>query len=232
MSNESSNDIRLVLREYIESLFIAILLAVLLRTFVLSAYKIPSESMLPTLRVGDFVFAYKLPYGVDIPIVGKRWWTGHMPERGDIVVFKHPQDKSASFIKRVIGLPGDRIEIKQGLLFVNDQMVPFEKLNGVSLDGVDAPNIEYRAEKFAGKPYSVMVSSEATKEIFGPMLVPPGHFFVLGDNRYSSDDSRHWGVVPMENIEGKAFVIWLSLDWTKRDSGFPAVRWGRLFKTL
>lgn len=231
--SSNGSDFKLVLREYIESLVIAVILAAVLRTFVLSAYKIPSESMLPNLLVGDFIFAYKLPYGVDIPLIGRKWATGHLPERGSVVVFKHPKDQTVSYVKRVVGLPGDRIEIRSGKLFINDretQMIefmpdaPIKSANGAS---------EYQLyiEKFSDKPHVIMIAKEMPQDNFGPLLVPPNNIFVLGDNRSASDDSRYWGPVPQEALEGELLMVWMSLDWASKEDGLPSIRWKRLFKT-
>lgn len=231
--SDSGADFKLVLREYVESLVIAVILAVILRTFVFTAYKIPSESMLPNLVVGDFIFAYKLPYGVDLPLVGKKWWTGQIPERGAIVVFKHPKDKTVSYVKRVVGLPGDRVEIRAGKVLINDQeaqMVeilpdaPIKSANGLS---------EYQlyVEKYSEQTHAIMIAKGEPVDNYGPILVPPDNIFVLGDNRSSSDDSRYWGTVPMESVEGQVFMIWMSLDWVSKEAGFPRIRWDRLFKT-
>lgn len=233
MSKHSRSDYKLVLREYIESLFIAIILAIVLRLFVFSAYKIPSESMMPTLRVGDFIFAYKLPYGVDLPLVGRRWSTGHLPSHGELIVFKHPKDKTVSYVKRVVGLPGDKVEIRSGLLLINDVEASQELIENISLE--DLPNIlEYQifAEKFSPHPHAIMKVKEDQSLNFGPQIIPPGQVFVLGDNRSSSDDSRYWGPVPLEYIEGRVFMIWMSLDWVRKQGGLPSIRWNRLFKTF
>ncbi len=231
--SDGNSDFKLVLREYVESFVIAVILAVILRTFVFSAYKIPSESMLPNLLVGDFIFTYELPYGVDIPLIGRKWSTGQMPERGKVVVFKHPKDKTVSYVKRVVGLPGDRIEVRNSRLILNgreaDQVefmpdAPIKSANGMS---------EYQLyiEKYSPKAHVIMLAKEEPVDNFGPILVPPDSIFVLGDNRSTSDDSRHWGVLPLESIEGEVFMIWMSFDWASKEDGFPRVRWERLFKT-
>lgn len=222
-------DFKAVLREYIESLLLAVLVAIILRSFVVTAYKIPTPSMLPTFKVGDFIFAFKLPYGVDLPFTNQKWSTGHRPARGEIIVFRHPKDRTVSYIKRVVGLPGDRIEVKQGVLILNGQAVPREKIEGAQLPEIGISHDIY-VEKVEGRPYGVLGFESDKSDNFGPLLVPPSHVFVLGDNRGLSDDSRNWGPVPLENIEGRVVMIWMSMDWSQKDSGWPRLRWGRLFQ--
>lgn len=217
----SRPDIRSIFREYFESLLIAILLALVIRSFVLTAYKIPTSSMLPTLKVGDFVFAYKLPFGLEIPFSDRKWVTGQMPKRGEIVVFRHPMDRTASFIKRVVGLPGDRVEIREGKLFVNQIEVGREPLLKVD---PEHPKLSLFVEKIEGRAH--LVSGEA--EDFPPTLVPPGAVFVMGDQRQESEDSRSFGPVPLENLEGRIVLIWMSLKWN--ESNESEVRWDRVFK--
>lgn len=215
-------DFKSILREYLESLVLAVLVAILIRSFILTAYKIPTSSMQPTLKTGDFVFAYKLPFGIEFPFSDRKWVTGQLPKRGDIVVFRHPKDKSASFIKRVIGLPGDRIEIKNGQLIVNQSPVPSELVQAVDQE---LPGISIYAEKLEGRAYAVAGQGAN----YGPELVPPGQIFMMGDLRAESEDSRVWGAVPVENIEGRVILIWMSLKWSGNES--PSVRWERIFKS-
>lgn len=221
-------DFRLVLREYLESLVIAVLLAVIIRIFVLSAYKIPTASMLPTLRVGDFIFAYKIPFGAEIPFISKKWSTGRLPKYGDLLVFKHPKDKGMSYVKRAVALPGDKIEIKKGRIILNDKPVEYTSIPSDKYQGL--PNVdEYQffKEKL-GQGGTIMTSKKEMEEDFGPLVVPPGEVFMLGDNRFSSDDSRYWGTVPVELIEGEVLIIWMSLDWVSKEAGFPTIRWERV----
>lgn len=216
-------DFKSILREYLESLALAILVAVIVRSFVLTAYKIPTSSMLPTLKVGDFIFAYKLPFGIELPFSERKWVTGQLPTRGDVVVFRHPKDRTASFIKRVVGLPGDRIEILDGVLVVNHRPVPREALTSRDQELLSE---QLFVEKLEGRPFAT--AGQAAD--FSPILVPPQHVFVLGDYRSESEDSRIWGTVPVENIEGRVVLVWMSLKWAEGTA--PRVRWERIFKTL
>ena len=180
------------LREYAEAAAIAILLALFIRAFVVQAFKIPSGSMEPTLLVGDHILVNKFLYGIKIPYVQSTLIPIGDPERGDIIVFIYPEDKSKDYIKRVIGLPGDRIQIHGKQIFVNG--VVFEDKYG---------------------HYDERVGN-SSRPLDGKWEVPKGHYFVMGDNRDHSADSRFWGFVPSPNIKGKAFIIyWSWPNWNR-----------------
>lgn len=224
--------VKILIREYSESLIVAVILALVLRFFVISAYKIPTGSMIPTLKVGDLIFAYRLPYGFPIPFSGGDRWSAKLPERGDVVVFRYPGNESVNYVKRVVGLPGDRIQIRNKHLFVNDQEAGYKALPSDSIQ--DLPGGEdYQVfqETLENSTHSVILNRADETDFFGPVVVPPGHFFVLGDNRDSSDDSRYWGTVPLKNLEGRVVMVWMSLDWLHRwgDDRLPNVRWERVF---
>lgn len=178
-------------REYAEAAAIAILLALFIRAFVVQAFKIPSGSMEPTLLVGDHILVNKFLYGIKLPYLQTTVIPISTPERGDIIVFIYPEDKSKDFIKRVIGIPGDRIQMQDRQVLVNGQ--PFDDKYG------------YYDER-AGNP----------NRSFGPVVVPKDHYFVMGDNRDHSMDSRFWGFVPSEAIKGRAFIIyWSWPNWER-----------------
>jgi len=198
------------IRDYAETLAIALLIALFVRTFVVQAFKIPSSSMVPTLLVGDHILVNKFIYGIRIPLIGKKVLTLASPERGDVIVFIYPRDRSKDFIKRVIGLPGEKVEIIGRNIYVNDRLI-------------EDPWGYYPAD--AGSRNS------ASREHFGPKTVPQGMLFVLGDNRYNSQDSRYWGFVPLDDVLGEAFVIYWSWDWGSR-SIIQKVRWNRLFDLI
>jgi len=189
-------------REYAEALVMAVVLALFIRTFVVQAFKIPSGSMLPTLQIGDHLLVNKFLYGIRIPIVGKRIFPLREPHRDDVIVFVYPQDPSKDFIKRVKGLPGETIEIRNKVLYVDGKVVED-----------DNAFYENTPERMARAP----------RDNFGPFLVPEGTVFVMGDNRDHSHDSRFWGTVPIDDILGKAFVLYWS--W---DSKEFRPRWSRL----
>ena len=194
-------------KEIIESIIIAILIALFIRTFIICAYKIPSRSMVPTLLVGDHLLVNKFMYGIKIPLLRKTIIPVSNPQRGDIVVFIFPDDRSKDFIKRVIGVSGDKIEIKNKKISINDK--EYKDSYGVYSDNIIYP------------------SSIQTRDNFGPVTVPEKSIFVMGDNRDESLDSRFWGFVPLKDVEGKAFIIYWS--WNREDHN---LRWQRLGNLL
>lgn len=223
---------KVVWREYIESLIVAILLALALRFFVVTAYKIPSSSMAPTLVIGDFIFAYRPAYGISVPFFEGLRLGEAIPERGEVVVFRAPGQESVRFVKRVVGLPGDRIEIKNGALWINEKMASYQLLTEVA----SSPELETsarwrsRRESLGENSHLVMDRVEDDAAVFGPVVVPPQHVFVLGDNRSDSEDSRYWGSVPAKNLEGRVFLIWMSFDWSALPKGerLPSIRGSRI----
>jgi signal peptidase I len=228
-----------VYREFLESLFVAIIIALILRTFVVAAYKIPTGSMIPTLKVGDCIFAWKLPFGVHIPFTKLMLFKSKVPQRGDVVVFKFPEDESVSYVKRVVGIPGDKIEIRQKRVFINDKMATYTPSTPEDQKQIqDLPARElYIVEKetIGDRSHFVTFRRGEDDDSYGPIVVPDGRLFVLGDNRDASDDSRsHWGMVPLENLEGEPVFIWLSLNWDKRfhDTSLPSIRTERLFSLI
>ncbi len=179
------------LREYVEAFGMAIFLALFIRTFLVQAFKIPSGSMLPTLQIGDHLLVNKLLYGLRIPIVGKRVFQVFSPEHDDVIVFIFPEDRSKDFIKRVKAVGGETIEVRDKVVYVNGEKV-------------DDPHA-YVAPDARVLPGTV-------RDNFGPYTVPEGHVFVMGDNRDHSHDSRFWGPVPIDDILGKAFILYWSWD--------------------
>jgi len=199
--NGSKRKRKSALREYAEAAAIAILLALFIRTFVVQAFKIPSGSMEPTLLIGDHILVNKFIYGVKLPFIRKTVIPVSEPERGDVIVFIYPVDPGKDFIKRVIGVPGDKVEIIDEKLFVNDQ--PYLHDPGV----------------YAERP--THIGNPGSKYNFGPVTVPEDQYFVMGDNRDHSYDSRFWGFVPESSIKGEAFMIYWS--WP---------HWRRTFDTI
>lgn len=195
------------LRENIEALVIALILALFIRTFFVQAFKIPTGSMLETLQIGDHILVNKFIYGVKIPFIQKTIIPVKSPKREDIVVFIYPEDRKKDFIKRVMGIAGDVIEIKNKKVYVN----------GKYLTG----NYEQH------KNYQIIPKSFSNRDNFGPVTVPENKLFVMGDNRDNSHDSRFWGFVPLKDVKGKAFIIYWS--WDKENFG---VRWNRMGSLL
>ena len=200
---ESIKKKKSVVREYAEAIAIAILLALFIRTFVVQAFKIPSGSMLPTLLIGDHLLVNKFIYGIRVPFSGKVLIPLKDPKSGDIIVFKFPKDRSIDYIKRVVGVPGDKIEVKNKKVYRNDKLAedPFAHFTSTT----------------------ILPGSVSPKDNFGPITVPEGKYFVMGDNRDNSSDSRFWGFVDLKAVSGKAFIIYWS--WDKENFG---VRWDRL----
>ena len=193
-----------VVREYAEALTVAVLLALVIRTFVVQAFKIPSSSMEPTLQIGDHILVNKFIYGVRIPFVGGRLLPFTSPHRGDVVVFIYPEDTSKDFIKRVVAVAGDTVEIREKKVYVNGE--PIEDPHAFYADGTKT-----RRDKRDNMP---------------PVTVPEGKLFVMGDNRDRSYDSRFWGFVDVGEVKGKAFIIYFSWD-ASAGSIVDWVRWGR-----
>lgn len=189
-------------REYAEAIGMALLLALFIRTFIVQAFKIPSGSMIPTLQIGDHILVNKLAYGVRIPGLGHYAVQFSTPKRGDVVVFIFPEDRTKDFIKRVIGVAGDTVEIRNKKIFINGKPI-------------EDPHAYFEGDDLPG---GVQIKDE-----YGPKTVPENHIFVMGDNRDKSYDSRFWGYVDLDDVKGKAFLIYWS--W---DGGDRWVRWERL----
>ncbi len=219
-------------RENIESILWAVLVALALRAFVVEAFRIPSGSMIPTLSIGDQIFVNKLIYGVRVPFTSIRLLNFSEPKRADVVVFIAPEKPHHDYIKRVVGVPGDTVELKQGRLWVNGVAVPREALGTSSHWERDLQTHEWRAfsaqgyqETVDGRVYTVLqdVPEGYTSPDFPPFVVPKNALFVMGDNRDHSYDSRYWGVVPMSSVLGKAMFIW----WSWGHEGLDVKRLGR-----
>ena len=191
------------LRENIEMIVVAVLLALFIRAFIVQAFKIPSGSMLETLQIGDHILVNKFIYGVKLPFIQKTIIPISDPERDDIVVFKFPKDPSIDYIKRVVGVAGDKIEIINKKVYVNNELV----------DPDYAIHLDYGVRPM--------------RDNFGPIVVPEKSLFVMGDNRDSSNDSRFWGFVDLKAVKGKAFIIYWS--WNRDEFN---VRWNRLGSLL
>ena len=201
------------IREYAEALAIAVLLALFIRTFIIQAFKIPSGSMKSTLLIGDHLLVNKFTYGIKIPFIDKFLIQFKKPEKGDVVVFKWPEDESKDFIKRVIGVAGDTIEIKDDQLYVNHKKVKTILVGKYSDE--EMSNADVYEEIIGNKKHKILHKREK-HENFGPVTVPKDSIFVMGDNRDNSQDSRYWGFVKLEKIKGKALIIYWSWPHWKR----------------
>jgi signal peptidase I len=229
-------------REYIEAIAMAVAVAFALRAFVVEAFKIPSGSMIPTLMVGDHIFVNKFSYGPAIPYTKSRVWTNMPPHRADVMVFAFPEHPEQDFIKRVIALPGDRLEARGGHPILNGWEVPSCRVGTWSYSDYDSPITRHEGDLYVeylgDESYLTFYdrASGAFPEYQGPYFVKPGEVWVMGDNRNNSHDSRMWfggqgGGVPFENIRGRALFVWLSvsdsgMDWSRE--GAPVMGRPRL----
>lgn len=213
-----------ILVEYARSFFPIVFIVLVLRSFLFEPFRIPSGSMMPTLLIGDFILVNKFTYGVRLPVINYKIIEIGEPERGDIVVFRYPKDPTVDYIKRVIGLPGDRIAYYNKKVYVNGkpmQQVSLGRYRGVG-QGANMTGAEHLTEELSLVDHSILVNRELPS-IEGVYVVPEGHYFVMGDNRDNSNDSRYWGTVPEENLVGRAFFIWMSWDWQNKGVGFDRI---------
>jgi len=223
-----------VLVEYARSFFPVILIVLLLRSFVVEPFRIPSGSMMPTLLVGDFILVNKFAYGLRWPVLNTKFLELGEPKHGDVVVFRFPNDPSTDYIKRVVGVPGDEIYYRNKTLYINGEPMPQTPIG--TYEGVGAgkgmTGASMAVETIDGVEHRILTHPMAPDLgpgcrvlLYGPVKVPEGHYFAMGDNRDNSNDSRCWGFVPEGNLVGKAFAIWM--NWDGQLDGFP-VDWGRL----
>lgn len=202
-----------VVVDYARSFFPIFVIVLLLRSFLVEPFRIPSGSMIPTLLVGDFILVNKYTYGLRLPVTNTKFIAVGAPARGDVVVFRYPEDPSTPFIKRIIGLPGDRIEYRDKQVYVNGRAVDYRLIGGYVGQKSAAVHTGAKLieEHLDTVDHRILVTSQAPV-IDGEYKVPTGQYFVLGDNRDNSRDSRYWGFVPDENLIGRAFMIWMNWD--------------------
>ena len=197
--------------EYAKSFFPVLLIVLLLRSFVFEPFRIPSGSMIPTLLIGDFILVSKFSYGLRLPVVHTKILDTGSPERGDVAVFRFPNDPRQDYIKRVVGLPGDRIEYRDQSLWVNGEPVevsdPGPYVSPIS-DALVAGETRY-LEDLRGVSHEILLSDRPARPPRSAWTVPEGHYFMVGDNRDHSNDSRYWGFVPEGNLVGRATRIWM-----------------------
>ncbi len=203
---KNDNALIVKINEFSSSIFPILFFVLLIRSFVVEPYKIPSGSMIPTLMIGDFILVDKNIYGYKLPLTNITIINNENPNRGDVVVFKYPENQNINYIKRVIGLPGDTILYKDKKLFVNDQENILNKINH-KFNPIEIADGTVFLEKIDDKEYLIL--NQTAPSFNFKYTVPPDTYFVLGDNRDNSNDSRYWGPVPKENLVGKAFYIWM-----------------------
>lgn len=213
-----------LLVKYAHSFFPIVFVVLILRSFIAEPFLIPSGSMMPTLLIGDFILVNKFTYGIRLPVLHKKVVELNKPERGDIVVFRFPKQPSIDYIKRVVGLPGDRVAYYNKKVYVKGKLakqVSLGSYQGIG-QGANMTGAEHLLEDLTGIEHSILVK-HGLPSVEGVFIVPEGHYFVMGDNRDNSNDSRYWGTVPEENLVGKAFFIWMSWDWQHKGVGFDRI---------
>ena len=207
-----------VIVEYSRSLFPVLLIVLLFRSFLFEPFKIPSGSMIPTLLIGDFIVVNKFAYGLRLPVLHTKVVDIGEPQRGEVIVFRYPVDPSVNFIKRLVGLPGDTVTFRDKQLYVNGELVDRSPLGRFASTDVKCSTPRADAmlysEDVGGIEHRILLH-ERSGSRSGQWEVPEGHYFVMGDNRDRSNDSREWGFVPEENLMGRAVGIWLNFDYTK-----------------
>jgi signal peptidase I len=224
-----------LLVEYSRSFFPVIFAVLILRSFLVEPFRIPSGSMMPTLLVGDFILVNKFSYGIRLPVLNKKIIDIGDPQRGDVIVFRYPKQPWIDYIKRVVGVPGDTISYQNKTVYINGEPMPQTPVGryvGVG-SGVRMTGATRAKENLSGVEHDILVHPMAPNLAMGcnvlrngPITVPEGHYFAMGDNRDNSNDSRCWGLVPDQNLVGKAFGIWMS--WDSNLDGFPPIAWERL----
>jgi signal peptidase I len=226
--------------DWTAGLFPVILVVFLLRSFLFEPFKIPSGSMIPTLMVGDLILVNKFHYGVRLPVINKKIIANHDPQRGDVMVFRYPNDTSIDYIKRVVGVPGDEVSFRNQTLYLNGAAVPSTALPPPGFYDEDARRYSPEfTEKLGDVEHNILLNPQS-QPFYGPedritfpfrencrysaegvtCKVPAGHYFMMGDNRDNSQDSRFWGFVPDANIVGKAFFVWMNFGNLKRIGSF------------
>ncbi|WP_044409518.1 signal peptidase I [Thiomicrospira microaerophila] len=201
--------------EYARSLFPVFLIVLVLRSFIIEPFRIPSGSMYPTLQIGDFIVVNKFSYGIRLPVVQTKILPFGEVKRGDVAVFRYPLDPKIDYIKRIVGLPGDRVSYIDKKLFINGELVeqrPIGRYEGTESGSVMTGAALLQELLREGDPHEILIDPNRAGQNMIEVIVPEGHYFAVGDNRDHSADSRMWGFVPDENLKGRAFGIWMHWD--------------------
>lgn len=221
----------------VKTILLAVFVALIFRYSVAAPYKIPTGSMIPTLKIGDFIFVSKLSYGVKLPFTNINLVEHDTPKRGDIIVFKYPENPDLDFIKRVVAVGGDELEVKEGVIYINGE----GSMRSPVADKKVISDLQPHPFREAARLYKetleeidhLVMEIDRVPGNFGPVTIPKDHVFVMGDNRDNSRDSRVWGALPIKNIRGRAMFVWLSLDSRNPVFSFgkwlsiPKIRWER-----
>src|SRR3989344_5698416 len=219
--------------EYARAFFPVILIVFLIRSFLAEPFRIPSGSMLPSLYIGDFILVNKFAYGIRLPVANIKILDIDGTKRGQVVVFRFPGDPSVNYIKRVVGIPGDRIAYKDKRLYINGTLM--EQQDGYSYlppGGEFSSEVQRVTENLGGVQHAILTTSRPDMPL-PEIVVPEGKYFVMGDNRDHSNDSRYWGFVPDQNLVGKAFFIWFSWDMNSQNKWFwQRIVWNRVGSTI
>ncbi len=225
-----NNEKQPVIIEYARSFFPVLLLVLVIRSFLVQPYRVPSSSLAPTVMPGDFIAVKQYEYGLRLPVTNTKIVNVNEPKRGQIFLFRYPVDPNITFVKRVIGVPGDHIEYKDKVLYINGveaKQKLLETTHYIDENGVYF-TVNRIEEDLDGVKHQIFVQTEGGQTQNIDVVVPPGHYFAMGDNRDDSGDSRIWGFVPEENLIGQAF--WTFMSWDASASGIDKIRWKRVGK--
>lgn len=217
-----------IIIDYARSFFPVLLAVFLLRSFLYEPFRIPSGSLEPTLQIGDFILVNKYKYGIRLPVIHKTVYKTGVPQRGDIMVFRWPGNPSLNFIKRVIGVPGDKVSYVNKIIYINGKEMPqeYDKAAIAVDENGNVSDVIQRTEELSGVKHAIFQVMTDVSADFHDIVVPEGMYFVMGDNRDMSDDSRFWGFVPDKNIVGKASAVWMS--WDSFAPWSEVIRWHRI----
>ena len=208
-----------IIIEYARAFFPVILVVFVLRSFIVEPFRIPSGSMLPSLYIGDFILVSKFSYGIRLPLINQKVFSIGTPKRGEVLVFRYPHDEKTNYIKRVVGVPGDIVDYKNKRLRINGNVVDLQKSNQEDTEQGTQSNEHVRVhiERLGESSHGILLDTSLGSRDYTRIVVPPDKYFVMGDNRDHSNDSRFWGFVPEENIVGRAFFVWFSWDSNKNN---------------